>query len=140
MLKEALMPLDLEPDAINWLCSLYEVIQFIDDVQDGDKADVESGVWNAIVFFPTNGFFLRNAQYLSPILSVQILKWIASDEREREGKASAKTYMYRAGFYDVVMMVVLLVHGYKKAKLYAPIVMDIYGETLTDYLEEFQNA
>ena len=140
MLKEALKPLDLEPDAINWLCSLYEVIQFIDDVQDGDKADIESGVWNSIVFLPTNRFFLRNAQYLSPVLSIQILKWMASDERERDGKADAKTYMYRAGFYDVVMEVVLLTHGYKKAKYYAPIVMDIYGETLKDYLEEFKDA
>ena len=140
MLKEALKKLDLESDAIDWLCSLYKIIQFIDDVQDGDKADVESGVWNSIVFFPTNGFFLRNIQYLSPILSVQILKWMASDEREREGKANAKTYMYRAGFYDVVMEVVLLTHGYKKAKNYAPIVMDTYGETLEDYIEEFKNA
>lgn len=48
--------------------------------------------------------------------------------------------MWRAGFYDVALLVVCLVHGYEKAIPMAKEIMDFYGETLEGYLEEFKDV
>jgi hypothetical protein len=59
---------------------------------------------------------------------------------ERAGNADAKSYMWRAGYYDLVLLVIQICHGYEKALLAAPSVMSLYGETLADYLGEFEHA
>jgi hypothetical protein len=48
--------------------------------------------------------------------------------------------MWRAGYYDLVLLVIQICHGYEKALLAAPSVMSLYGETLADYLGEFEHA
>ena len=69
-----------------------------------------------------------------------ILKWKASDEAERAGNPSAMSFVWRAGFYDVVLAVVQIVHGTDAAMQIAVNVMSLYGETLPDYMQEFGNA
>jgi hypothetical protein len=69
-----------------------------------------------------------------------ILKWQASDQAERAGRADARSFMWRAGFYDVVLMAVALCHGSGHATNVASDVMAIYGEKLEDYLKEFNHA
>jgi len=69
-----------------------------------------------------------------------ILKWQASDTAERDGQANAKSYMWRAGYYDLVLMAVSLVHGAGFATLHGHHVMALYGETFEDYMKEFSNA
>lgn len=135
--------LGLPPDAVNWLCQLYEVIQVLDDFADGDevtRTDLDATIWNTLVGLPSNAFFMQHANSLLPALSLMVLKWQASDKVERDGKATAKSYMWRAGYYDLVLLSVTLCHGPAVAHAVAHLVMDLYGETYEDYMKEFQNA
>jgi hypothetical protein len=133
----------LPPDAVNWLCQVYEVIQVLDDYADGDevsRTDLDATIWNTLVGLPSNAFFMQHAGNLLPALSLMVLKWQASDKVEREGKADAKSFMWRAGYYDLVLLAVLLCHGPAAAHKVAHHVMNLYAETYEDYKEEFPNA
>lgn len=87
MLRENLVQvLQLPKPAVDWLCSLYEVIQTFDDYADGDEVPRErlnALIWDALVAMPSNSFFAANAPALLPVLAVQILKWQGADARER---------------------------------------------------------
>jgi hypothetical protein len=135
--------LDLPEDAENFLIDLYKVIQLFDDVADEDHVSrnrLDAVVWASLVGMPGNAFYVAHAKNLIPVLATQILKWQASDRVERSGNANPKSYMWRAGYYDVVLLVIRLCHGYDKAMELGPAVMTLYAETLNDYLEEFGNA
>ncbi len=73
-------------------------------------------------------------------MATMVLKWQASDQAERDGKADARSFVWRAGYYDVVLMVVTLCHPAKQAKELSRYVMELYGEKFEDYLKEFGNA
>ena len=77
---------------------------------------------------------------LVPMLSTMVLKWQASDVVEREGRADAKSFVWRAGYYDLILMAIQLCHGAQQALIMAPHVMELYGEKFEDYLMEFKNA
>lgn len=133
----------LPQPAIDWLVSLYNVIQVFDDVADGDpvsRADLDAAIWDSLAGFYQNPFFCTHAANLVPLMAVNILKWQASDRAEREGHADAMSFVWRAGFYDIVLMVVQLCHGRQVAQSCAHHVMGMYGEKLDDYLKEFDHA
>lgn len=132
--------LDLPPEAAAWLMDVWRLIQMFDDVADDDPVDrptLDSAVWTALVTMPGNPFYLANYQALQPALATAVLKWQASDLAERSGKADARSFMWRAGFYDLVLLVVLLTKGQANAMNAAIKVMHLYGEQLDDYLKEF---
>jgi hypothetical protein len=141
LLRENLVQtLQLPKPAVEWLCSLYEVIQTLDDFADGDEVPRErlnALIWDALVTMPSNSFFAANAPALLPVLATQILKWQGSDARERDGHAGPVPFVWRAGFYDVVLMAVNLCHGASVAHEAAPLVAQMYGERLEEYLAEF---
>jgi len=133
----------LPPAAVEWLLSVYDAIQVFDDVADSDpveRSDLDATIWNTLVGMPSNQFFLQNASALIPALGTMILKWQASDKVEREGKADAKSFVWRAGYYDLVLLAVQLCHGVSAAHKVAHHVMDLYAETYEDYKKEFPNA
>ena len=133
----------LPPPAVDWLIMLYEAIQVFDDVADGDlvsREDLNSTIWNTLVSMTQNPFWQANSHSLTPIVATMILKWQASDQAERAGEADARSFVWRAGYYDVVLMVVALCHGTKAATENALYVMRLYGEKLEDYLGEFKSA
>lgn len=130
-------------DAIDWLCMLFDAIQVLDDVADGDKierATLDAAMWNLLVAMPQNRFFAEHSTALLPLVATQILKWQAADEVERKGEADAKSFTWRAGFYDVVLLAVSLVHGPNATIPAAASVLRLYGEDFEEYLKEFQNA
>jgi hypothetical protein len=86
---------------------------------------------------PANPFFLANAAALQASLAQLVLKWQASDDAERQGQADARSFVWRAGYYDLVLLVVLLTKGHADAMKDAKTVMHLYGETLHEYLKEF---
>lgn len=142
-LRQHFSSLMLPPAAQEWLLMLWQVIQTFDDYADGDPVDrarLDATIWNTLVALPQNPFYTQHAGALSAALSVAILKWQASDRVERDGKADVKSFMWRAGFYDVVLLVVQLVHGPAAATAVANKVLDFYGEHLDEYLKEFGNA
>jgi hypothetical protein len=135
--------LELPQEAVQWLIDVWGCIQFFDDVADGDKIareNLDKVIWTTLVSAHTNPFFEAKKMALLPAVAVAILKWQASDAVEREGKADAKSYMWRAGYYDLVLLVVQLCHGQEIALKVAPTVMRLYGETFEDYKKEFSNA
>jgi len=130
-------------DAHDWLMALWGAIQVFDDMADGDFPERENllaAVADTLVNMPANPFFRANAETLLPLVAVAILKWRAADDVEIGGKPCEMSYAWRAGFYDIVLAVVQLVHGFEVAKDAAQYVMQLYGENYADYVEEFSNA
>lgn len=135
--------LGLPESAIAWLLDLWRVIQAFDDFADGDaveRSDLDTVIWAALVGMPCNAFFAANSQALLPVMATQVLKWQASDQAERAGNADAKSYMWRAGYYDVVLIVTQLCRGHDFARDAASTAMSLYGETYEDYMKEFTDA
>jgi len=135
--------LALPAPAIDWLLMLFGAIQVFDDVADGDpveREDLNAVIWNTLVGMNQNTFWIANSHSLAPVVATMILKWQASDQAERDGKADAKSFVWRAGYYDVVLMTVALCHGTQQATEKAQQVMQLYGEKFDDYLKEFNHA
>lgn len=135
--------LGLPPAATEWLLMLWSAIQLFDDIADGDpvgRRDLDAVIVNTLVLMPGNPFFAANSAQLLPVMMNAVLKWKASDSAERNGKADAKSFVWRASYYDVVLMVVTLCSGVQAAMNAADTVMMLYGETFTDYMKEFEYA
>lgn len=127
-------------DARDWLLMLWNVIQVFDDMADGDHPDreaLETAIADSLVNMPCNPFFLKNGHILAPLMSVAILKWMAADRAERSGNANAMSFAWRAGFYDIVLAVIHIVHGDEVARNVCMEVMNLYGEDYAVYLGEF---
>jgi len=143
-LRENLIKVFMLPQpAVEWLVMVYDAIQVFDDVADGDQVareDLNATIWNTLVGMHQNSFFTANSHHLTPLLATMILKWQASDTAERNGQANAKTFMWRAGYYDLILMTVSLVHGAGFATIHGHHVMALYGETFEDYMKEFGDA
>ena len=143
-LKENLQRVLLLPTpVVDWLIMVYDAIQVFDDVADGDtieRKDLNAAIWNTLVGMHQNQFFISNSHHLVPLVATMILKWQASDTAEREGHADARSFIWRAGYYDLILMAVSLTHGAGFATKNAHLVMDLYGEKLEDYMKEFSNA
>jgi len=138
--REAFARFGFCPDALRWLDDLWNAIQVLDDVADGDpinRADLDRAIFALLVDMPDNQFFVKNRLTLLPALAAMVLKWKAADDAERGGRADARSFTWRAGFYDVVLMVNLLHFGPTSAMLGAEEVLAMYGEKFTDYQGEF---
>ena len=133
--------LDLPQPAADWLLDLWRVIQVFDDIHDGDEvADVMPALWAGLVTMPGNPFYQANAAALQAAVATAILKWHAANEAESAGEADARSFVWRAAYYDVVLLAVLLSHGQAEALRLAPVVMMMYGEPFAAYQEECPNA
>ncbi len=133
--------LELSEDAIQWLLELWNLIQVFDDVADDDgveRANLDRAVWASLAGMPSNPFYQRYSSWLIPATAQMTLEWLASDAVERDGGASAQSYMWRAGYYRVVCLVAALEHG--PSAMVSEAALSLYGESLDDYLKEFPNA
>ena len=133
----------IKGDAHDWLMGLWNAIQVFDDMADGDfpsRDNLMTAISDTLCIMPANPFFRAHADTLLPLVAVAILKWKASDDAERKGNPSEMAYAWRAGFYDIVLAVVQIVHGHDVAMQAAVDVMRLYGEKYADYSEEFKNA
>jgi hypothetical protein len=129
--------------AAEWLLMLWESIQAFDDYADGDpvkREALDALIWNTLVAMPQNSFFSQHAAELSTLLGSMVLKWQASDRVEREGGASAQSYVWRAGYYELVLAAVRLCHGPAAAAAVAHKVLGMYGEKFDAYLTEFNKG
>lgn len=132
--------LGLPQEAVDWLLDVWRMIQVFDDMADGDSIDraaLNAAIWAAFVTMPANPFYHAHVAVLQPALATAVLKWQASDAAERAGAATPTSFVWRAGYYDLVLLTVLLTKGHATAMQKASAVMQLYGETLDDYLKEF---
>ena len=135
--------LELPAEAVQWLLDVWACFQLFDDVADEDpisRADLDRVLWASMIGMHTNAFFEAKKHALLPVLATQILKWQASDAAERAGHADARSYVWRAGYYDIVLLYVILCRGAEFAQANAASILNLYGETLEDYMKEFGNA
>ena len=126
--------------AVEWLLGVWNAIQVLDDAADGDaidREDLHRAIYDLFVDLPSNPFFAHNAVALLPALSLMVLKWKASDDAERAECADARSFVWRAGYYDLVLAAVAVAHGRDEALAVARGVLSLYGETLDEYLKEF---
>lgn len=139
LLEELMVP----KDAIDWLVMLYDSVQVFDDYADGDpvkREDLDKLIWTTLISMPNNRFYKDNSEALWPLIATAILKWQASDTVERNKKANAISFVWRAGYYDIVLMVYAICFGSAKARKDAHVIMSLYGEKFEEYIEEVNNA
>lgn len=135
--------LNLPLVAQEWLIDFWDVIQGLDDWRDNDTVDPEEKekvIYQVMVNMPSNPFFQQYASHLLPIMSNLVLKWIAANKLEDNKEELNKAYMWRAAYYDLILEVVRLVHGYATAAMVSDYVAKMYGESFEDYVKEFRNA
>ena len=135
--------LRLSPSAVEWLIVVWEAIQFFDDVADNDPVSrdrLDKVLWALFVTGPQNRFYSDHSAQLSAILATQIMKWQASDRSERDGRADQKSYVWRAGYYDLVLYCCVLIHGPEVTAMAAENILRLYGEDYVNYAREFENA
>jgi len=143
MKPEAFAYLKMPADAVKFLVDLYAVIQAWDDFVDGDdisREEKDLAIFASLVGIPANPFYIQNSMILLPLISVMVLKWKAADTAEREGGNLHLAYSWRAGYFDVVLQVFSIVHGPENAMKNAHRVMELYGESFEDYVQEFKHA
>jgi hypothetical protein len=143
MNAQLLAPLNLPPAAQRWLLDFFDVIQGLDDWRDNDPVEPrqkEKVIYQVMVELPQNLFFQANSHNLLPLVSILVLKWIGANKLEDNREQLHKAYMWRAAYYDLILEVVRLVHGFDDAANAAEYVAKLYGETYEDYVKEFENA
>lgn len=143
MTPQLLSPLNLPLAAEKWLIDFFYVIQGLDDWRDNDPVEPnqkEKVIYQVMVELPQNLFFQANSHNLLPLVSILVLKWIGANKLEDNREQLHKAYMWRAAYYDLILEVVRLVHGFEQAANAAEYVAKLYGETYEDYVKEFQNA
>lgn len=135
---------NLPISAVDWLCGLFDAIQVFDDLNDKDKEVSKEAlhglIWSTLVSLPQNQFFRTHQDALWPLLAGAIMKWHGSNTVEEASVPDSMSFVWRAGYYDIVLMAVGIVHGHKFASDNAHLVMGLYGESFEDYKKEFGNA
>ncbi len=131
--------LALPDDAVEWLLDVWQMIQAFDDVADGDEPDnFTQAVWTSLAGMSLNRFYENHRHLLQPLVVSATLRWLAANYAEQTGRADAKSYMWRAGYYDLVMMATAICHGHNAVMAFNA--LNLYGETFEEYQEEFGNA
>ena len=129
--------LELPPEAVAFLNLIWELIQDLDDWVDVPRETKDTFIWNALVGLPSSSFLHQWSHLLMPLLASMVMKWKASDTVERAGGADARSYVWRAGYYDLVLQVCLIAHGAQWCFDNGHKALSLYGETLEGYLGEF---
>ena len=135
-LRKALDMWGFPADATQWLCDMYCALQVFDDAADGDMVDrreLDRTIDWCLFGQMANPFFMNHATQLIPLIPIMIDKWQASDEAERNGLADERSYVWRAGFYDLILAANRLL-GVQVPPIQ---IMTLYGETFAQYREEF---
>jgi hypothetical protein len=142
---DRLQPLVLPPQAVQWLIDLNQSAQGLDDWYDDDQIpqyEKLKVIHLCLVGLSSNVFFLQHHQRLLPLLNSFVLKWAAANDIEDKKieEHIPKAYMWRAGFYDIVLEVVSIVHGFDVASNLSSYVLKMYGEPYGEYSKEFLNG
>ena len=127
-------------EASAFLLKLWDAIQFLDDVMDGDRPDL-AAIYTVLIELPADPFYAVHRGVLTGALVTQYHKWQAANAAERLKVSLDRAYMWRAGYYDVVLLVAALCLPRERTEALAVRILNLYGETLDDYkLEIFNNA
>ena len=126
-----------------WLLNVWDALQGLDDWYDNDEVDSQQkqqAIYTILVELPNNPFYAEYRHWLTPLMSSLVLKWCGANQMEEKQEHNAVSYVWRAAYYDLVLMVVNIVHGFDVASKASSYVAKMYGEPLEAYLKEFDNA
>ena len=132
-----LIELGLTSPAAGFLLLLWDAIQFLDDVHDSgltERKSVEMMCDLLLVQLPLCQYYAQNAFTLVPAIRLAVAKWSLANRMEESHTSDARSYMWRAGFYDVLAVVCIL-EGVDPTRA-----LLCYGETYEDYVKEFDHA
>jgi hypothetical protein len=141
-INEMLDYLNLHGEPRQLMLDIWALFQVFDDAEDGDhidKEELDRALWASLVRMPSNDFFAQYRKEIASVISVQILKWRAANQAELSGNADERSFVWRAGYFDILMYVYALVYGKDTATLNASDVMGRYIETFEEYKKEFQS-
>lgn len=142
-LRTAFAKFGLPIDAVVFLLKVWDAIQFLDDVKDGHAVtNVDAGIYTLIVGLPTDPFLAQHRTILEGALVAAYHKWQAANriEAAQDRAQLNKAYMWRAGYYDLVLLVVALCLPREETEVIAPEILKLYGETCEDYVKEIIGA
>ena len=60
--------------------------------------------------------------------------------RDHSDQPEGGRFVWRAGYYDIVLAVVQIEHGVQAAMDIGPVVLNLYGESLEEYMKEMSDA
>jgi hypothetical protein len=131
--------------SIKFCLDLLEVAHVWDDLVDKDNR-LTSGEINRV--FITAIFGLQNyplwfSAGLNHLVLNSFLKWRDANEIENNPLSSdddlSKSYMLRAGLYDVFAVIAYHLYGDEWAREVGPKIRLLYGEKLKDYILEMRS-
>lgn len=135
-MNELLNQMNLPQSAVDFLTMLWGVIQFFDDVKDGDPVkEFDQVLLSCILGLPCNQFYSENKASLAPALHVAIEKWHLANRMEENKQGDARSFMWRAGYWDIVALTCALTGNPNIMSALA-----IYGENFEEYLQEVNHA
>lgn len=140
-LEQVYLSWGLPVDAVTFLGKLWDAIQALDDVKDGDPVkDVDAAIYTLVFDLPFDPFLARNRVPLAPLMATAYYKWQAANAAEaaRDKAQLDKAYVWRASYYDVVLGVAVLCLPPENVQSVANEVMALYGETREEYRREFE--
>lgn len=132
-----------EQSAINLSIMLLEVVHVWDDFIDGDPVAPENidRVFRYLIYdIPVNPVYKLIPSLPDHMLNVY-LRWRDATAMEKEKTPDLeKTYMLRAGIYDIFILIAHHLYGEEWSRDVGVKVRKMYGETLSSLKEEFKNA
>ena len=131
----------LDPDAVKLCLELLYLANFYDDVYDGDKPkDVYKALMIDMVSIRRNPFYLRFQDELNTLITSMSLQWIAANKLEEGKEHLEKSYMLRAGAYQIFAYCAFLCGGLDHYKNCGHEIYKLYGETFQDYSQEVNDV
>ena len=126
--------------AVSLALMLIEVSHAWDDLIDGDEVSKDdiNKVFKYLIFdIPTNPVYRAIPSMPDHLLNV-FLRWRDATQMETEGDPDLeKTYMLRAGLYDMFSLIAFYMYGDEWAQEIGPEIRKLYGETLDSLKGEF---
>lgn len=128
-------------DAINLSLMLLDVAHAWDDLVDGDEVEDIDKIFRYLIYdIPMNPVYRIIPGINCHLLNI-FLRWRdATTMESKEDRDLEKTYMLRAGIYDMFSIIVYHLFGDERAKEIGPKIRALYGETLQGLKEEFDHA
>lgn len=127
-----------DKNAIRLSLDFWDVCQAWDDLVDGGNISTDAindAFLKCLLYIPTNPISVSMPELPYHIYNV-FLRWRDSDAIERGSPTSEdlnKSYMLRAGVYDLFILIAAKLYGDKHAKNIGVKVRKYYGETLESY-------
>lgn len=115
-----------DAEAVAFVMQLCQVLHLWDDLEDRDKpikrADIDQGMYLALVAIPRNGFYRKYFDELNPILANAIYNWHCANDLEAEDTLEGKeiAYVIRSAYSDVALTAARIIGGYEWARTVAP--------------------